>query len=73
VLFYKDGKLCRKLKGIGDQPSLTRNFAEHVGRTKPRRSFRPMRHDVNWLRQRFQTLCTASRGRALMRMRATFR
>lgn len=73
VLFYKDGKLCLKLKGIGDQPSLTCHFAEHVGRTKPRRSFPPTRHDVNWLRQRFQNLCTAGRGRALMKMRVTFR
>lgn len=73
VLFYKNGKLRRKLKGVGDQASLTQTFAEHVGRTKPRRPPHHLRRDAHWLHQQFQTLCTARRARALIRLRAMFR
>ncbi|MBT2298266.1 thioredoxin family protein [Pseudomonas fluorescens] len=73
VLFYKDGKLRRKLKGVGDQGSLTRNFAEHIGRTKPRRPPRSPRRDLHWLRQRLRTVCTTRRARKLVRLRATLR
>ncbi|WP_144925741.1 MULTISPECIES: thioredoxin family protein [unclassified Pseudomonas] len=70
VLFYKGGKLCRKLKGIGDEVSLAQVFAEHVGRTKPRRPPRRHHHDVDWLRERLRTLCTARRAPGLVRRRA---
>ncbi|WP_045156174.1 thioredoxin family protein [Pseudomonas fluorescens] len=71
VLFYKDGKLRRKLKGIGDPASFVQTFTELVGRTKPRRLPTPRRHDVRWLRQRLRTLCTVRRAPALLRLRAT--
>lgn len=71
VLFYKDGKLRRKLKGIGDPTSFVQTFAELVGRTKPRRPSMSRHHDVRWLRQQIRSLCTARRAPALLRLRAT--
>jgi thioredoxin 1 len=71
VLFYKDGKLRRKLKGVGDQASLTQNFAEHIGRTKPKRPRRSPRRDLHWLHEQLRTLCTTRRARELVRLRAT--
>ena len=35
VLFYKDGKLLKKLKGIGTEQTLQEDFARHIGKVKP--------------------------------------
>jgi len=69
ILFYKDGKLRRKLKGINDEQSLVRAFTEHVGRTRPRHVPCPRRRYL----RRLQTLCTVKRGGELTRRRAILR
>ncbi|WP_434577390.1 thioredoxin family protein [Pseudomonas sp. Z5-35] len=63
VLFYKDGKLRRKLKGIGDQASLVQAFNELVGRTRPRRAPPASRHDLRWLHKRLQRCVRCAAGR----------
>jgi thioredoxin 1 len=63
VLFYKDGRLVKKLKGIGTEETLARDFAEHVGKTKAPTAPRKRTHDLSWLRQRLRTLRTVGRAR----------
>ncbi|MCU0117524.1 thioredoxin family protein [Pseudomonas sp. B2M1-30] len=55
MLFYKDGKLLKHLKGIRDEGTLVRVFAEHIGKVKPPAPRRKRLHDLAWLRR---TLCT---------------
>ncbi|MCF5705545.1 thioredoxin family protein [Pseudomonas syringae] len=62
VLFYKDGRLLKKLKGIGTEETLARDFAEHIGRTKAPAAPRKPSHDLTWLRQTLRTLCTIPRA-----------
>ncbi|EJM09680.1 Thioredoxin [Pseudomonas sp. GM18] len=63
VLFYKDGKLLKKLKGIGTRETLEADFARHIGKLRPKRAARKPRHDVPWLQKTLQSLCTAPRAR----------
>lgn len=63
VLFYKNGRLVKKLKGIGTEESLARDFAEHVGKTKVPTAPRKRTHDLSWLRRTFRTLRTVPRAR----------
>ncbi|RBB99550.1 thioredoxin [Pseudomonas sp. MWU12-2115] len=62
VLFYKNGKLMKKLKGIGTEETLSEDFARHVGKTKAPAVIRPPRHDLAWLRRTLRTLCTVPRA-----------
>lgn len=64
VLFYKNGKLLKKLKGIGSEETLARDIACHVGKTKaPAATARKRRHDLDWLREAFSSLRTVARIR----------
>ncbi|WP_460129030.1 thioredoxin family protein [Pseudomonas sp. H1_D05] len=63
VLFYKNGRLVKKLKGIGTEETLARDFAEHVGKTKAPVAVRKQTHDLPWLRQTLRTLRTVARAR----------
>jgi thioredoxin 1 len=63
VLFYKNGRLVKKLKGIGTEETLARDFAEHIGKTKAPTAPRKRTHDLPWLRQRLRTLRTVARAR----------
>ena len=62
VLFYKNAKLLKQLKGIGTQQSLEADFVTHVGKTKPKLPTRQPARSVQWLRQTLRTLCTAPRA-----------
>lgn len=63
VLFYKNGKLLKKLKGIGTEETLAKNFANHIGQTKAPTEKRKPQHDLAWLRRALRTLCTIQRAR----------
>lgn len=64
VLFYKDGKLVKKLKGIGTEETLAKDFARHVGKTKaPAAAARKPEHDLVWLRRALRSLCMVNRAR----------
>ncbi|PQP04349.1 thioredoxin [Pseudomonas frederiksbergensis] len=70
VLFYKEGKLLKKLKGIGTRESLEENFKKHIGKLRPKQQIaRKPRHDLPWLQKTFSTLCTAPRARELLNVR----
>jgi thioredoxin 1 len=62
VLFYKEGKLLKKLKGIGTEDTLAQDFALHIGKVKPPAVKRKPRHDLVWLRQTLRRLCTVPRA-----------
>ena len=66
VLFYQDGKLQEKLKGIGSKQFLSEVFARHVTKRqgKPERK---TRHDLPWLRHTLKTLCQPARARNLLK------
>ncbi|RON51502.1 thioredoxin family protein [Pseudomonas frederiksbergensis] len=66
VLFYKDGRLVKKLKGIGSPQSLAEDFVAHVGKVKPRQVVRKPGHDLAWLRRTLRGLCTVARARSLV-------
>ncbi|TBN42413.1 co-chaperone YbbN [Pseudomonas sp. BGI-2] len=66
VLFYKDGKLLKKLKGIGTEQTLQENFAKHIGKVKPAMVIRKPVHDLAWLRQTLRRLCTVPRAHTLI-------
>ncbi|MHC8394642.1 thioredoxin family protein [Pseudomonas sp. LB3P93] len=66
VLFYKDGKLLKKLKGIGTEQTLQEEFARHIGRVKPATVTRKPVHDLAWLRQTLHRLCTVPRAHRLI-------
>lgn len=63
VLFFQSGKLVKKLKGIGTEETLARDFAEHIGKTKAPVAVRKQTHDLPWLRHTLRTLRTVSRAR----------
>lgn len=63
VLFYKNGKLVKKLKGIGTEETLVRDFAEHIGKTKAPSTAHRRPHDQAWLRQILRELHTVARSR----------
>ena len=67
VLFYKEGKLLKKLKGIGTEQTLQEDFARHIGKVKPRYTARKPSHDLAWLHQTLRTLCTVSQARRVGR------
>lgn len=67
VLFYKEGKLLKKLKGIGTEQTLQEDFARHIGKVKPRYVARKPSHDLAWLHQTLRTLCTVPRARLVGR------
>lgn len=62
VLFYKNGKLLKKLKGIGSEETLAADFAQHIGKTKAPAVQRKQRHDQSWLRRTLRNLCTVPRA-----------
>ncbi|WP_283180469.1 thioredoxin family protein [Pseudomonas svalbardensis] len=62
VLFYKDGKLLKKLKGIGTEQTLQEDFARHIGKVKPATVNRKQVHDLAWLRQTLRRLRTVPRA-----------
>ncbi|KAA0985025.1 thioredoxin family protein [Pseudomonas sp. ANT_J12] len=66
VLFYKDGKLLKKLKGIGTEETLAADFAAHIGKVKPKVVARKPSHDLAWLRRTLRRLCTVARARTLI-------
>ncbi|MFJ7794219.1 thioredoxin family protein [Pseudomonas sp. NPDC096950] len=68
VLFYKDGKLVKKLKGIGTPQTLVADFVAHIGKVKPRNVARKPRHDLKWLRRTLRGLCTVARARQVGRV-----
>ena len=63
VLFYKEGVLVKKLKGIGTEESLRHNFTQHLGKTRHCAATRKPSHDLNWLRHTLRTLCTVHRAK----------
>ncbi|MCH4902051.1 MULTISPECIES: co-chaperone YbbN [Pseudomonas] len=63
VLFFQDGKLRKKLKGIGDERSLHEHFAEHIGKVKAPATCRKPRHTLSWLHHTLSTLCTIPRAK----------
>lgn len=63
VLFYKEGVLVKKLKGIGSEESLLQDFNQFLGKPRPRAAPRKSGHDLNWLRHTLRTLCTVHRAR----------
>jgi len=67
VLFYKDGKLRKKLQGIASPESLAEDFAWHIGRVRPKGGVRKPRHDVGWLRTALRRLGMVARARYLVR------
>ncbi|TPG66816.1 thioredoxin family protein [Pseudomonas arsenicoxydans] len=62
VLFFKDGKLRKKLKGIGTRETLEEYFTKHIGRLRPRYVPHKPSHDLAWLRQTLRRLCTVPRA-----------
>jgi thioredoxin 1 len=62
VLFYKGGKLLKKLKGIGTEDTLMQDFARHIGKVRPPAVKHKPRHDLVWLRQTLRRLCTVPRA-----------
>ena len=62
VLFYKEGKLLKKLKGIGTEQTLQEDFARHIGKVKPATVKRKPVHDLAWLRQTLRRMCTVRRA-----------
>jgi thioredoxin 1 len=65
VLFYRDGKLQKKLKGIGNRQKLEREFVGHIGNVKAPTVTRRPRHDLAWLRIALRRLCTVHRAKGL--------
>lgn len=63
VLFYKEGVLVKKLKGIGTEESLRHNLTQHLGKTRHCAATRKPSHDLNWLRHTLRTLCTVHRAK----------
>ncbi|KIF63333.1 thioredoxin [Pseudomonas fluorescens] len=63
VLFYKNGRLIKKLKGIGTEETLARDFAVHIGKTKAPAAAGKPTHDLPWLRRTLRTLRTVPCGR----------
>ncbi|MHC8411738.1 thioredoxin family protein [Pseudomonas sp. Hz4] len=66
VLFYKDGKLLKKLKGIGTERTLQDDFAWHIGKVKPATVNRKPVRNLAWLRRTLRRLCTVPRARTLI-------
>ncbi|WLH33292.1 thioredoxin family protein [Pseudomonas sp. FP2196] len=62
VLFYKNGRLVKKLKGIGTEETLAADFARHIGRTRAPLVQAKQRHDLPWLRRTLSGLCTITRA-----------
>ena len=62
VLFYKNGRLVKKLKGIGTEETLAADFARHIGRTRAPVVQQKPRHDLPWLRRTLSRLCTITRA-----------
>lgn len=71
VLIYKDGKLLKKLKGIGTAETLEEYFRKYIGKLRPKRVARKPRHDLPWLQKTLSNLCTVHRARALLDVRLT--
>ncbi|RON08758.1 thiol reductase thioredoxin [Pseudomonas brassicacearum] len=70
VLFYRNGKLLKKLKGFENAEALNDVFASLIGKARakpvPRRPLR----DLPWLRQTFDTLLTVPRAHQLLAHRS---
>lgn len=65
VLFYKEGVLVKKLKGIGTEEALEQDFTRFLGKAKrPVAQPKPI-HDLPWLRHTLRTLCTIPRAKRL--------
>lgn len=62
VLFYTNGRLVKKLKGIGTEETLAADFARHIGKTRAPLVQQKPRHDLPWLRRTLSRLCTITRA-----------
>lgn len=68
VLFYRNGKLLKKLKGIGTEQTLAEDFVRYVGKTKaPAAPGRKSEHDLVWLLRALRSLCMVGRARHRIR------
>ncbi len=64
VLFYKEGKLLKKLKGIGTRETLEENFKKSTSASSgPNRLPANPATTCRGCRKTFSTLCTAPRAR----------
>lgn len=69
LLFYEEGKLLTKLKGIGTPETLEEHFKKHIGKLRPKQIAHKPRHDLPWLQRTLSTLCTAPRARERLNAR----
>ncbi|MFJ2364104.1 thioredoxin family protein [Pseudomonas sp. NPDC087697] len=70
VLFYRNGKLLKKLKGFEDAEALNDVFASIVGKARRKSVVCKPRHDLSWLRHTLGTLSTFPRAHRLVVRRA---
>ncbi|TVT86117.1 co-chaperone YbbN [Pseudomonas sp. H3(2019)] len=71
VLFYRNGKLLKKLKGFESAEALNAVFASLIGKARRKSVVRKPRHDLSWLRHTLGTLRTVPRAHRLVDRRAT--
>ncbi|MFW9078587.1 thioredoxin domain-containing protein [Pseudomonas sp. P2757] len=68
VLFYEEGVLRKKLKGIGTDETLQQDFTQFLGKTRRPVMKSEPKHDSRWLRHALINLCTISRARGERRL-----
>lgn len=71
VLFYRNGKLLKKLKGFEDAQALNAVFASLIGKARHKSVARKPHHDLSWLQRTLGTLRTVPRAHRLVDRRAT--
>ncbi|MCU1752068.1 thioredoxin family protein [Pseudomonas sp. 6D_7.1_Bac1] len=71
VLFYRDARLLKKLKGFENAEALEAVFTRLIGKARRTSVVRKPRHDLSWLRQTLGTLRTVARAHQLLAHRAT--
>ncbi|MBU6960800.1 thioredoxin family protein [Pseudomonas sp. CVAP len=70
VLFYRNGKLLKKLKGFENVEALNDVFASLIGKARRKFVVREPRHDLSWLQHTLGTLRTVPRAHRLVDRRA---
>ncbi len=70
VLFYRNGKLLKKLKGFESAEALNAVFSSLIGKARAKPVTRKPPRDLPWLRHTLGTLRTAPRARQLLVHRA---
>ncbi|ROM93832.1 co-chaperone YbbN [Pseudomonas brassicacearum] len=70
LLFYRNGKLLKKLKGFEDAQALNAVFASLIGKARHKSVVRKPHHDLSWLRHTLGTLRTVPRAHRLVDRRA---